>query len=90
MSQEILFLFLFPSPLSPVPPIGITMIDIASRFLDINNFQRAWEKVAEKRGCAGVDGETISLTYPNARESNPHKSDILARPDYPHSMLQKN
>lgn len=35
------------------------MIDIASRFLDINNFQRAWEKVAENRGCAGVDGETI-------------------------------
>ncbi|GAX41517.1 RNA-directed DNA polymerase [Tolypothrix sp. NIES-4075] len=36
------------------------MIDIASRFLDINNFQRAWLKVAENRGCAGVDGETIS------------------------------
>ena len=35
------------------------MIDIASRFLDINNFQRAWEKVADNRGCAGVDGETI-------------------------------
>ena len=33
---------------------------IASKFIDINNFQRAWEKVAEKRGCAGVDGETIS------------------------------
>ena len=35
------------------------MTDIASRFLDINNFQRAWEKVAGNRGCAGVDGETI-------------------------------
>jgi RNA-directed DNA polymerase len=35
------------------------MIDITSRFLDINNFQRAWEKVAQNRGCAGVDGETI-------------------------------
>jgi CRISP-associated protein Cas1 len=35
------------------------MIDIASQFLDINNFQRAWEKVAANRGCAGVDGETI-------------------------------
>ena len=33
---------------------------IASQFIDINNFQRAWEKVADKRGCAGVDGETIS------------------------------
>ncbi|MEA5596729.1 CRISPR-associated endonuclease Cas1 [Rivularia sp. UHCC 0363] len=36
------------------------MSDIASKFIDINNFQRAWEKVADKRGCAGVDGETIS------------------------------
>ncbi|MBW4592497.1 MAG: group II intron reverse transcriptase/maturase [Brasilonema angustatum HA4187-MV1] len=35
------------------------MIDIASRFLDIKNFQNAWQKVAENRGCAGVDGETI-------------------------------
>ncbi|KYC40382.1 group II intron reverse transcriptase/maturase [Scytonema hofmannii PCC 7110] len=35
------------------------MSDIASQFLDIKNFQRAWEKVAENRGCAGVDGETI-------------------------------
>jgi len=35
------------------------MIDIAHRFLDINNFQQAWEKVAQNRGCAGVDGETI-------------------------------
>ncbi|MGB3654505.1 MAG: CRISPR-associated endonuclease Cas1, partial [Rivularia sp. (in: cyanobacteria)] len=36
------------------------MNDIASKFIDINNFQRAWEKVADKRGCAGIDGETIS------------------------------
>ena len=36
------------------------MIDIASQFIDINNFQRAWEKVAQNRGGAGVDGETIS------------------------------
>ena len=36
------------------------MNDISSQFIDINNFQRAWEKVADKRGCAGVDGETIS------------------------------
>jgi len=35
------------------------MIYIARRFLDINNFQRAWEKVAQNRGCAGVDGETV-------------------------------
>lgn len=32
---------------------------IVNDFLDLINFQRAWEKVAENRGCAGVDGETI-------------------------------
>ena len=31
------------------------MIDIASQFIDINNFQRAWEKVAQNRGGAGVE-----------------------------------
>lgn len=36
------------------------MIDIASQFIDINNFQRAWEKVARNRGGAGIDGETVS------------------------------
>jgi RNA-directed DNA polymerase len=35
------------------------MNNIVSDFLDLGNFQRAWEKVAENRGCAGVDGETI-------------------------------
>jgi CRISPR-associated protein Cas1 len=33
---------------------------IFDEFLSLDNFQRAWEKVAEKRGCAGVDGETIN------------------------------
>jgi group II intron reverse transcriptase/maturase len=28
-------------------------------FLDFNNFLRAWQKVADKQGCAGADGETI-------------------------------
>jgi RNA-directed DNA polymerase len=36
------------------------MTDIITQFLDINNFQRGWEKVAENRGCAGVDNETIA------------------------------
>jgi RNA-directed DNA polymerase len=35
------------------------MTRIVDEFLDLGNFQRAWEKVAENRGCAGVDGETI-------------------------------
>jgi CRISP-associated protein Cas1 len=29
------------------------------RFLKLENFRVAWEDVAENRGCAGVDGETI-------------------------------
>ena len=32
---------------------------ILDKFLSLENFQRAWEKVAENRGCAGGDGETI-------------------------------
>ncbi|GAB1538459.1 hypothetical protein NUACC21_11210 [Scytonema sp. NUACC21] len=32
---------------------------IVNEFLNLGNFQRAWEKVAENRGSAGVDGETI-------------------------------
>ncbi|MGF1979775.1 MAG: reverse transcriptase domain-containing protein [Nostoc sp. CmiSLP01] len=32
---------------------------IVNEFLNLGNFQRAWEKVAENRGCAGIDGETI-------------------------------
>ncbi len=35
------------------------LITILDEFLKIENFQRAWEKVAENRGCAGVDGESI-------------------------------
>lgn len=33
-----------------------TLLD---EFLKVENFQRAWEKVADNRGCAGVDGESI-------------------------------
>jgi len=32
---------------------------ILDEFLRLENFQRAWEKVADNRGCAGVDGESI-------------------------------
>jgi group II intron reverse transcriptase/maturase len=35
------------------------MVDIISKFLSLNNFQSAWEKVAANRGSAGIDGETI-------------------------------
>ena len=32
--------------------------NLVSLFLDRQNFQTAWEKVAENNGCAGVDGES--------------------------------
>ena len=35
------------------------MTAIVDEFLSLENFQRAWEKVAENRGGAGVDGETV-------------------------------
>jgi len=36
-----------------------TPTTILDEFLKLENFQRAWEKVAENRGCAGADGESI-------------------------------
>jgi CRISP-associated protein Cas1 len=33
---------------------------IAANFLNLENFQVAWQRVARNRGCAGVDGETIA------------------------------
>lgn len=40
-----------------------------SAFLNQENFQLAWQKVAKNRGCAGVDGETVSrfAAYAEAR-----------------------
>jgi RNA-directed DNA polymerase len=35
------------------------MIDIVRDFLERDNFERAWLKVKENKGCAGVDRETI-------------------------------
>ena len=35
------------------------MEQIIKQFLRLSNFQQAWYKVAEKHGCAGIDGETI-------------------------------
>lgn len=30
------------------------------RFLSMENFELAWDKVATNAGCAGVDGETVA------------------------------
>ncbi|MBD2436244.1 group II intron reverse transcriptase/maturase [Nostoc sp. FACHB-110] len=35
------------------------MNQIVNEFLELSNFQQAWQKVAENNGCAGIDGETI-------------------------------
>jgi retron-type reverse transcriptase len=32
---------------------------LLNEFFAADNFRRAWEKVADNNGCAGVDGETI-------------------------------
>ena len=33
---------------------------LRSRFLAMENFELAWDKVASNAGCAGVDGETVT------------------------------
>lgn len=33
---------------------------LRDRFLSLSNFEQAWDTVASNRGCAGVDGETIT------------------------------
>jgi CRISP-associated protein Cas1 len=38
-------------------------------FLDFGNFDRAWQKVADNKGCAGVDGETIELFSTRATQN---------------------
>jgi retron-type reverse transcriptase len=40
--------------------------DFISAFLQPENFQLAWQRVAENKGCAGVDGETIAHFAKNA------------------------
>ncbi|NJN04872.1 MAG: CRISPR-associated endonuclease Cas1 [Leptolyngbyaceae cyanobacterium RM1_1_2] len=35
------------------------MSSLRDRFLELINFELAWDKVATNHGCAGVDGETI-------------------------------
>ena len=47
-------------------------IDIVDEFLDFNNFETAWQKVAKNKGCAGVDGETIDK-FTSREETNLHQ-----------------
>jgi CRISPR-associated protein Cas1 len=43
----------------PITNYRLPMTTI-EQFLSPENFQRAWEKVAEKKGSAGIDGESIA------------------------------
>ncbi|MDY6786438.1 MAG: CRISPR-associated endonuclease Cas1 [Cyanobacteriota bacterium] len=42
------------------PNAEVSSISLVNQFLSLENFQRAWNKVAEKKGCEGIDGETIA------------------------------
>jgi len=65
------------------------MSRIVSDFLDLSNFQRAWEKVAENRGCAGVDGETIDSFASNQAINIYQLRDAVANSTYrPHPCKQ--
>lgn len=58
------------------------MTRIVDEFLDLSNFQRAWEKVAENRGCAGVDGETIDSFAKNQTLNIYQLRDAVANSSY--------
>lgn len=58
------------------------MEQIIEQFLSLSNFQQAWYKVAEKQGCAGVDGETIE-DFSRQQETNlPELRDAVANSTY--------
>jgi RNA-directed DNA polymerase len=57
-------------------------VDIADRFLDLNNFQLAWIKVSENRGCAGVDRETIDSFARNQTVNIYQLRDAVANNSY--------
>ncbi|NER28976.1 MAG: group II intron reverse transcriptase/maturase [Symploca sp. SIO1C4] len=55
---------------------------IIDEFLSLENFQRAWEKVAENRGCAGADGETIGKFARNQTFNIYQLRDAVAKVTY--------
>ncbi|PSB58763.1 CRISPR-associated endonuclease Cas1 [Chamaesiphon polymorphus] len=65
------------------------MIDLEAEFLDFDNFDRAWQKVADNNGCAGIDGETIEVFKRRAIENLQGLRDTVANGTYqPHPYLQ--
>lgn len=57
-------------------------IAILDEFLSLENFQHAWEKVAENRGCAGVDGESIDRFARNQTLNIYQLRDAVAKVTY--------
>ena len=55
---------------------------ILDEFLRLENFQRAWEKVATNRGCAGVDGESIGRFAHNQTLNIYQLRDAVAKATY--------
>ena len=65
------------------------MIDLEAEFLDLDNFDRAWQKVADNNGCAGIDGETIEVFKRRAIENLQVLRATVANGTYqPHPYLQ--
>jgi RNA-directed DNA polymerase len=56
--------------------------NILDEFLRLENFQCAWEKVAENRGCAGVDGESIDRFARNQTINIYQLRDAVAQTTY--------
>lgn len=55
------------------------MVDAMSQFVQLENFQQAWLKVAANNGCAGVDGETVQQFAQNVdRNLNQLRQSVIS------------
>lgn len=65
------------------------MLNIVDNFLNPDNFQQAWLKVKEKKGCGGADGETINDFARNQHFNLTQLRESVANSTYqPHSLKQ--
>ena len=65
------------------------MRNIVDDFLNPDNFQQAWLKVKEKKGCAGVDCETINNFSRNQKFNLTQLRESVAKSSYqPNSLKQ--
>ena len=65
------------------------MSDYLDAFFTPDNFRRAWEKVADNQGCAGVDGETLAQFAARAEENLTKLRKVLLTGKYrPLPLLQ--